>query len=112
MMNSYFECDNIGDLKEYVEWSRTEKEINLFLIVQSIIIRSFIDEYGIEENPRIEIPASSSDSFSPVMDGHELNEVDQKAPWYLDITREVSRNFMKANQTHLKAKKKADDLLC
>jgi hypothetical protein len=48
------------------------------LIVQPIIIRFFKNEYGIEENPTIKVPASSSGSFSPVMDGDELDEVDQK----------------------------------
>jgi hypothetical protein len=31
------------------------------------------------KNPRIEVPASSSDSYCPIMDGDELDEVDQRA---------------------------------
>jgi hypothetical protein len=46
--------------------------------VQPVITRSFIDEFGNEDNPRIEVPASSSDSLSPVMGGDELDEVNQK----------------------------------
>jgi hypothetical protein len=42
--------------------------------VQLIIIRSFIDEYI---NPRIEVPVSTNDSFSLVMDGDEVNTADQ-----------------------------------
>jgi hypothetical protein len=41
--------------------------------VKPVIIRSFIDEYGIEENPRIKVTASSSDSFIPLMNGDELD---------------------------------------
>jgi hypothetical protein len=41
-------------------------------------VRSFIDEFGIQEDKRIEIPASRSDSFSPILDGDELNKEDQK----------------------------------
>jgi hypothetical protein len=48
------------------------------LIVRTVITRILIDEYGTEENPRIKVPASSSESFSPVLNGDELNEVDQK----------------------------------
>jgi hypothetical protein len=41
-------------------------------------VRSFIDEFGIQEYKGIEIPASRSDSFSPILDGDELNKEDQK----------------------------------
>jgi hypothetical protein len=123
MMNNYFDCNNIGKLKEYfgckIESREGDKRI---LIVQPVTIRSFIDKFGIRENPKIEVPASSSDSFNPVMDGDELDEVDQKGyqsgigkllylsrwshPDILNITRELSRHFMKANQAHLKVMKK------
>jgi hypothetical protein len=123
MMNNYFDCDNIGELKEYIRYKIESREGDKrILIVQPVIIRSFIDKFEIRENPRIEVPASSSDSFSPVMDGDELDEVDQKGyqsgfdnllylsrwsrPDILNITRELSRHFMKANQAHLKVMKK------
>jgi hypothetical protein len=51
---------------------------NRILIVQPVIRKSFIDEFGIQENHRIQIPALSNDSFSPVMDGDELDKEDQK----------------------------------
>jgi hypothetical protein len=86
------------------------------------MIRSFIDQLKIEENPRNEVPASSSDFFSPVMNGDELDEVDQKGyqsdigkllyfsrwscPDILNIRQELSRYFMKANQAHSKVVKK------
>jgi hypothetical protein len=31
-----------------------------------VIMRSFIDEFGIQEDIKIEIPASRSDSFNPI----------------------------------------------
>jgi hypothetical protein len=78
MMNNHFECDNIGKWKEYIGRKIKNREgDNRILIVQLVIIRSFIDEFVIKENPRIDIPASRSDSFSPVMDGDGLYEVDQ-----------------------------------
>jgi hypothetical protein len=42
------------------------------------MIRIFIDELRTKENPRNEVPVSSSDCFSPAMNGDELDEVDQK----------------------------------
>jgi hypothetical protein len=79
MMNNYFECNNIGELKEYIGCKIEGREgDNRILIVQPVIIRSCIDEFGIKENPRIEVPASSSDSFIPAMDRDELDEVYQK----------------------------------
>jgi hypothetical protein len=118
VMNSYFGCDNIGDLKEYVgcKINKQERE-NHLLITQTVIVRSFIDEFGIQEDEKIEIPASRSDSFSPILDGDELNEEDQKGyqsgvgkllylsrwsrPEILNITRELLHYFMKANQAHM-----------
>jgi hypothetical protein len=85
-------------------------------------VRSFIDEFGIKEDKRIEIPASRIDSFSPILDGDELNEEEQKgyqsgvgkllylSRWsrhdILNITRELSHYLMKANQAHMKVMKK------
>jgi hypothetical protein len=114
VMNSYFDCDNIGDSKEYVG-SKFDKQEggNRLLITQPVIVGSFIDEFGIQEDKRIEIPASRSDSFSPIVDGDELGEEEQKGyrsgvgkllyllrwscPDILNITRELLRYFMKAN---------------
>jgi hypothetical protein len=79
IVNSYSVCNNIGELKEYIQCKIENREgDNQFSIVQPVNVRSFINEYGIEENPRIKVPAFSRDSFSPVMDGDELNEVYQK----------------------------------
>jgi hypothetical protein len=79
MMNNYFDCNNIGELKEYVGCKVESREGNKrILIVQSVIIRCFIDKFGMRENPRIEVPAPSNHSFSPIMDGDELDEVDHK----------------------------------
>jgi hypothetical protein len=41
-------------------------------------VRSFIDEFGVQENRKVEVPASKSESFSPIKDRDELNEEDQK----------------------------------
>jgi hypothetical protein len=123
VMNSYFDCDNIGDLKEYVGCKIDKQERgNCLLITQPVIVRSFIDEFGIQEDKKIEIPASRSDSFSPILDGDELKEEDQKGyqsgvgkllylsrwsrPDILNITRELSCYFMKANKAHMKVMKK------
>jgi hypothetical protein len=66
-MNSYFDCDNIGDLMEYVGCKIKKQERgNHLLITQPVIMRSFIDEFAIQEDIKIEIPASRSDSFSPI----------------------------------------------
>jgi hypothetical protein len=79
VMNSYFNCDNIGDLKEYFGRKIDKQERgNQLLITQSVIVRSFIDEFGIQEDEKIKIPASRSDSFSPILDGYELNKEYQK----------------------------------
>jgi hypothetical protein len=118
VMNSYFDCNNIGELKEYVGCKiKKRKNESQILIVQPITIRSFIDKFGIQGNNKIEIPVLSNDYFSPVMDGDELDKGDQKgyqsgvvvrwsSPDILNITQELPRNFMKANQANLKAMKK------
>jgi hypothetical protein len=79
VMNSYFDCDNIGDLKEYVG-SKIDKQErgNCLLVTQPVIVRSFIDEFGIQEVKRIEMPASRSNSFSPILDVDDLDKEKQK----------------------------------
>jgi hypothetical protein len=85
-------------------------------------VRSFIDEFGIQEDKRIKIPASRSNSFILILDGDDLGKEEQKGyrsgvgkllylsrwscPDILNITRELSRYFMKANQAHMKVMKK------
>jgi hypothetical protein len=66
-------------LKEYVgcKIDRNEDGRGL-LILQPVIVQSLIDEFGVEEDPKIMIPASKGDSFTPVMDEDELDEEDQK----------------------------------
>jgi hypothetical protein len=76
IINSYFDCVNIGDLKEYVGY-RQERG-NCLLITQPVIVRIFTDEFGDQENIKIEVPASRNNSFRPMKDGDELNEEDQK----------------------------------
>jgi hypothetical protein len=75
VMNNYFDCDNIGDLKGYVGCKINKQEGgNCLLITQPVIVWSFIDEFGIQEDKRIEIPASRSDLFSPILDGDEIGK--------------------------------------
>jgi hypothetical protein len=53
VMNSYFDCDNIGDLKEYVGCKIDKQERgNHLLITQTGIVRSFIDEFRIQEEKK------------------------------------------------------------
>jgi hypothetical protein len=78
-MNSYFDCDEIGDLKEYVRWKIVKQERgNLLLITQPYIVRSFMDEFEIQDNMEIEVTATKRDSFSPIKNRDELNEEDQR----------------------------------
>jgi hypothetical protein len=61
VMNSYFDCDKIGDLKEYVGCKIDKQEKgNCLLITQPVILRSIIDEFGVQENIKIEVPDSTN----------------------------------------------------
>jgi hypothetical protein len=78
-MNSYFDCDNIGVLKKNVGCKIDKQERGICLLIsQPVIVRGFIDEFEIQEDKKIKIPASRSNSFSPILDGDELNKEDQK----------------------------------
>jgi len=120
MMNEYFDCDNVGELKEYIGCKIERKmDPKLLVISQPVIIQSFIDEFSIISDNKFETPASSGELFSPVSGGDELNEKEQKRyrtgvgkllylsrwsrPDILNITRELSRHFSKANKAHMKA---------
>jgi hypothetical protein len=49
MMQQYFECEDIGELKEYVgcKIDQNKKDESL-KITQPVIIRSFQDEFGVK----------------------------------------------------------------
>jgi len=47
-------------------------------IFQPVLIKSFSDEFGITRDEKIKLPASSGESFSPVLNGDELSEAEQK----------------------------------
>jgi hypothetical protein len=53
VMNSYFDCDNFGDLKEYVGCKIDKQERgNCLLITQPEIVGSFIDEFKIQKDKK------------------------------------------------------------
>jgi hypothetical protein len=78
-MNEYFNCGNVGELKEYVG-CKIERKIDkkMLVILQPVIIQSFIDAFSIIYNEKIETPASSGKLSSPVASGEGLNEKEQK----------------------------------
>lgn len=78
-MNKYFDCDNIGELKEYIGRKIEKSEVDYCIMIkQPVIIKSFTDGFNIERNLKIECPASSGEFFSQVENGEELNDKDQK----------------------------------
>jgi hypothetical protein len=50
----------------------------LFVDYATCYCAEFLDEFGIQENMKIEVTALRSDSFSPIKDGEKINEEDQK----------------------------------
>jgi hypothetical protein len=72
-MNSYFDCDNILDLKEYVGCKIDKQERgNCLLITQPVIVRSFMDELNflreLKENGIIEVDwIKSEDNVADIL---------------------------------------------
>jgi hypothetical protein len=66
LMQQYFECEDIGELKEYVgckiNWNKKDKSLK---ISQPVIIRSFQDEFGVKPDFKLETTASHGDEFVP-----------------------------------------------
>jgi Reverse transcriptase (RNA-dependent DNA polymerase) len=76
-MNKYFDCNNVGELRDYVicKVERNEKE-GMMKMTQLVSIKSFIDEFNIPHNNQLVIPASQGKSFA--IGGHldMMNEED------------------------------------
>ena len=66
MMHQFFECEDIGELKEYVGCKiERDKERKSLKISQPVIIQSFEDEFGVKPDLKLETPASHGDIFVP-----------------------------------------------
>jgi hypothetical protein len=79
MMNEYFDCDNVGELQEYVacKIERNESD-NCLMIKQPVIIKSFIDKFDAIKYPKVECPASKNEYFCEIAEGDSINETHQK----------------------------------
>jgi hypothetical protein len=79
MMQQYFECEDIGELKEYVgckiDWNKKDKSLK---ISQPVIIRSFQDEFGVKPDSKLATPASHGDTFVPSELDDQMNLQKQK----------------------------------
>jgi Reverse transcriptase (RNA-dependent DNA polymerase) len=120
MMHQFFECEDIGKLKEYVGCKiERNKENQSLKISQPVIIQSFEDEYGVKPDFKLETPASHGDTFIPGEVSDQMSAKKQKvycsgvgkflhlSKWIVpdiqNITRELSWYFMTATLTHDKA---------
>jgi hypothetical protein len=79
IMNEYFDCDNIGGLKEYVgcKIERSSDKTKI-LLSQPVIIRSFMDEFNVIGDKKTVLPASKGDVFIPASDQDQINKEEQK----------------------------------
>jgi hypothetical protein len=79
MMQEYFECEDIGELKEYVgckiDQNKKDKSLK---ISQLVIIGSFQDEFGVKPDFKLETPASHGDKFVPGELDDQMNLEKQK----------------------------------
>jgi hypothetical protein len=80
MMHRFFECEDIGKLKEYggckIERNKGRKSLK---ISQPVILQSFEDEFGVKPDFKLETPTPShGDTFIPGELGDQMSAEKQK----------------------------------
>ena len=113
-----FDCDEIGNMDEYVgcKLTRNQQERSL-KFTQPVMIQSFTDEFHIDKEENI--PASPGQVLLRCDERHRMNErlVKQyqsgvgkllhmmrwSRPDILNAVRELSKHMMICNESHLKA---------
>ena len=118
-MNELFECDDIGDMEEYVgcQINREEGELR---ISQPVMLQSFEDEFDIKSVKHAETPASPGTVLTPVNnDGEAVNQQMQtkfrsglgkllhmmrwSKPEIYNAVRDLSRHAQRCSVAHVKA---------
>ena len=120
-MMSLFDCDDVGEMKEYVgckvEHNRSKGEMK---VTQPVMVRSFEDEFGVKLEGHIPTtPVEQGLKLTEADEGTELDMSKQTKyrsgigkllhmmrctrPNIMNAVREASRHMMKANERHMKA---------
>jgi hypothetical protein len=117
-MKEIFDCDDVGDMTEYVgcKIERDQNEGSL-VFTQPVLIQSFQDEFELPTE-NYETPAEPGKVLGPVIEGQELDSEGQSKyrsivgkmlhlmrwsrPDIWNSTREASRRMQKANKAHEK----------
>ena len=114
-----FECDDVGELKEYVgckiDWDKENRTIKF---TQPVQIRSFTDEFDLPTGS-FKTPAEPGKVLIACADGQEISEEEQSKyrsavgkllhmmrwsrPEIYNAVRECSRRMSKASEDHMKA---------
>jgi len=119
-MKALFECDDVGELKEYVGCRIDhDKENRSIKFTQPVLLQSFEDEFDLPDDMFPNTPATPGevlhkpqpgDAVMPAMQktyrkgvGKLLHMMRWSRPEILNSVRELSRFMMEASQAHVKA---------
>ena len=117
-LNTFFDCDDIGEMKEYVG-CKIERRAELIKLTQPVLIQSFIDEFNVDQKYKPGTPAEPGSVLANFNAEQSLNKVQQKKyrsgvgkllhlmrwsrPDILNAVRELSKYMMSACEAHFKA---------
>ena len=120
-MMKLFDCDDIGELKEYVgckvEYNKIKKTLKM---TQPVMVQSFIDEFGVKtDGMKPRTPAIPGEVLMPGDDRNNLSYKEQKKyrsgvgkllhmmrwsrPDIMNAVRETSKFMKQASLTHMVA---------
>jgi hypothetical protein len=124
-----FECDDVGELKEYVGCKVTfGKNDESLTLTQPVLLQSFVDEFSLPEGPNPETPAAPDTTLKPAEKqfllpsseqtkyrsgvGKMLHMMRWSRPDTLNAVRELSRYMSGATRAHMDAMKRVMKYCC
>jgi hypothetical protein len=115
---SLFDCDDVGPMVEYIG-NKIEYGEGKMKLTQPVLLKSFVDEFGVDENVKVSLPAKAGQILTKREPQDVLNEAKTTkyrsavgklrylATWsrpdILNAVREVSRHLKAPSNIHYQA---------
>jgi len=117
-MNQLFECDDIGDMEEYVGCKINKSEGSI-KFTQPVMLQSFKDDFDLENQREAITPAEPGSTLPKVPEDAKLDEMEQtyfgsgvgkllhmmrwSRPEVYNAVRGLSRHMQASTAVHVKA---------
>ena len=78
-MKKLFNCDNSGEVKEYIGTKvDVDKDTRTIRLTQLVLIKSFVDKFGVTENGKVTTPAAPGKVLKKCNPSQKLSHAQHK----------------------------------